>query len=165
MGLLSFDYLNPNMKENSCCVSAVPFLIMGTASLNESYSACATFNSVSGNTLALQCLGCDGFVEPEVCASECHARRNCQFYQYEPLVEYFLTYSTEEHYQCAFRCDAQGLTRRICACGQCSLFDKRRKLRVHRVRRGIHAASSVGKDRRAEIMAHLRAPPATRTAL
>jgi hypothetical protein len=106
----------------ACCHPQLPFLVLGHAFMDETYSLCVKLRNGSTVNQSPQCAGCSTFVTADTCMLECARRANCAFYQFEPVVEYYHV-AHEGAYQCAYNCEAQGLERRVCACGKCSLFN------------------------------------------
>ena len=107
----------------SCCSPAVPFLVLGNAFLDETYSLCVKLRNGSVVDQSPACAGCSSYVTASACMSACALDARCTFYQFEPVVEFYHV-AHEGAYQCAYNCKAQGLERRVCACGKCSLFNE-----------------------------------------
>lgn len=106
----------------ACCHPQLPFIVLGHAFMDETYSLCVKLRNGSTVDQSPQCAGCSTFVTADACMLECARRADCAFYQFEPVVEFYHV-AHEGAYQCAYNCEAQGLERRVCACGKCSLFN------------------------------------------
>ena len=106
----------------ACCHPQLPFIVLGHAFMDETYSLCVKLRNGSTIDQSPQCAGCSTFVTADACMLECARRADCAFYQFEPVVEFYHV-AHEGAYQCAYNCEAQGLERRVCACGKCSLFN------------------------------------------
>lgn len=109
------------MTVSTCCFPELPFAVLGAAVYDDAPNKCETLEWLNSRP-SPPCLGCGTLLQPDACAAACHARSECHFYQFEPLVEYYLDFASSIPHQCAFICDAQGLTRRSCSCGRCALF-------------------------------------------